>query len=199
MAIDLRQEMSKRRLDKMRLGQATFTPVELVSDPEIRFALVPLTGAERLNATAMAAELNVGDNVAGLMARDHVQKVEILAASIRDPKNLSEKIFRDGDDLQTGEDGLLDVDIDHVYDAYLEMTENSNPQVDGIPPEEFDHLKKVLLGMDMSALSGRSWYALKRFLGAAIQDGLLTDNSLGSFSNTKSITTSESDESIPTA
>lgn len=179
----------------MRLGQVACTMVTLPSDEEIRLALVPLSGAERLNATQAAANITVLDNVAGLMSRDHVQKVEVLAASIRDPKDLTKKLFRDGYDLQ---EELIETDIDFVYDYYLEMTENANPTVDAIPPEEFDVLKKVLQEIDLSGLSGRSWYALKRFLGAMIQDGLLTGNSLGSISNTKLITMNESEKFTPT-
>ena len=180
----------------MRLGHSACTMVTLPSDEEIRLALVPLSGAERLNATQAAANINVLDNVAGLMSRDHVQKVEVLAASIRDPKNLQERLFRDGYDLQ---EEFVETDIDFIYDAYLEMTENANPTVDAIPPEEFDVLKKVLQEIDLSGLSGRSWYALKRFLGAMIQQGLLTGNSLGSISNTTLITTNESEKFTPTA
>jgi hypothetical protein len=183
----VREEFRQRRLDRMRQGQSAVEYVELPSDPEIRFALVPVSDAERSNALIAAANLDVPDNVAGIMARDHVQKVELLACSLRDPVDTEKRIFRDAKDLQ---EEMNAVDLDHIYDIYLEMTENSNPSIDGIPPEEFDELKKALQEISWNDLSGRSWYAAKRFLGAVIREGQLRGNSRGFSSTMKSTTTS---------
>jgi hypothetical protein len=160
----------------------------LISDPEIRLALVPLLDFEAEAALIEAARMDVPDNVAGLMARDHRQRVELLASSIRDPKDLDQRVYSDGLELQKE---LDESDIVHLYDAFLEMQENSNPSIDGLDEEEFELLKKVLQEIPWSDLSGRSWYAAKRFLGALSQDGVLPDSLRGSTSNTKSITTSE--------
>lgn len=196
MATDLKEKIRERRLDRMRLGQAVCDYVTLVSDPEIRLAIVPLTDAEAENALMAAAKISVEDNFAGLMARDHRQRVEILAFSIRDPEDLSKRVYSTGVELQ---ESLDEVDVTTLYDSYMEMNENSNPTIDGISPEEFVELKKVLQEIPWNDLSGRSWYAAKRFLGALIQQGLLRGNSLGSTSSTRLTTTSESEKSTPTA
>lgn len=184
----VREQLVQRRLDRMRLGQAVCAYVTLPSDPEIRFALVPLSDAEAENALVLAAQMDVPDNVAGLMARDHRQKIELLASSVRDPEKLDNRLYRDGNELQQE---LEEGDVNALYDEYLEMSEKSNPSMEGIAPEEFDELKKVLLEIPWNDLSGRSWFAAKRFLGALYQDGLLRANSLGSISTTKLTTTND--------
>jgi hypothetical protein len=188
MQIDLREQIKERRLDRMRLGQAACSHVELPSDPEIRLALVPVTDAEASMALDAAARVDTEDNVAGLMRRDHQQRVELLVYALRDPQDLTQRIFRNSKELQ---EEFEETDVNYLFDEFEELRANTNPSVDGIDPEEFEHLKKALREMDWSGLSGRSWYAAKRFLGALIQDGLLRDNSPGSTFNTKSTMTSE--------
>jgi hypothetical protein len=188
MATDLKTEIRQRKLDRMRLGQAAADLVSLPSDPEIRIALVPLSDAEAQMALAEADRVEAGDNVAGLMLRDHVQRVTQLAFAIRDPQDFSQRVYRNGAELQ---EDLTETDVNYIYDAFIEMTENSNPTIEGIKPEEFDALKKALQEMDWSGLSGRSWYAAKRFLGALDRDQLLQDNSPGSTSTTKLTTPSD--------
>jgi hypothetical protein len=188
MATDIREQIVQRRLDRMRLGQAVCDQVNLVSDPEIRLAIVPLSDAEAGNALVAAAMIDVPDNVAGLMARDHKQKVELLAYAIRDPQDLDKRLYRNGVELQ---EELQESDVNHLYDCFLEMQENSNPAIEGIDPEEFEELKKALQEITWSELSGRSWFAAKRFLGALIQDGQLRGNLHGSSSTMKSTTTSD--------
>jgi hypothetical protein len=195
-ATDLREQIRERRLDRMRLGQAVCAFSNLTSDPEIRLALVPLSDAEAQNALQAAAHVDTMDNVAGLMLRDHVQRVEQLVFSIRDPQDLEKRLYRNSTELQ---EELTEGDIAHIYDDFMELTESSNPTVEGIDPEEFETLKKVWQEISWSDLSGRSWYAAKRFLGALIQDGLLQDNSPGSFSNTKLTMPNASEESTPIA
>jgi hypothetical protein len=169
------------------MGQAACSMVELPSDPEIRFALVPVSDAEASMALDAAARIDTEDNVAGLMRRDHQQRVELLAYAIRDPQDLSSRVYRTAYELQ---EQLDETDVNHIYDAFDEMRESSNPSIEEIPPQEFEELKKALQEMDWSGLSGRSWYAARRFLGALIQDGLLRDNSPGSISNTRLTTPS---------
>jgi hypothetical protein len=182
MATDLKTEIRQRKLDRMRLGQAACDFVSPPSLPEIRFALVPLSDAEAQMALADADRIEAGDNVAGLMLRDHVQRVSQLAFAIRDPQDFTVRVYRTGAELQ---EDLTETDVNFIYDAFIEMTENSNPTIEGIEPEEFEALKKVLQEMDWSELSGRSWYAAKRFLGELDRDKLLQDSSPGSTSNTK--------------
>jgi hypothetical protein len=72
-------------------------------------------------------------------------------------------------------------DIDALIDGYNEMIAKSSPSLDGITEEEIEDLKKVFQTMDWNALSGRSWYAAKRFL-STISPEQLRDNSHGSTS-----------------
>jgi hypothetical protein len=81
-------------------------------------------------------------------------------------------------------------DIDELLDRYQEMVAMSSPTLDGIPQEEMDGLKVHLQTMDWNALSGRSWYAAKRFL-STISQAQLQDSLRGSSSTNSSTTTSE--------
>lgn len=186
--LDLREEIKTRKLDRMRLGQAVCEIVEIPSVPEVRVGVVPLTDAEAQMALDEAARVETADNIAGLMLRDHVQKVAQLAFAIRDPQDLSKRVYRTGKELQ---EDLDETDVNYIFDTYMELTENSNPAIEQIDPVEFEHLKKVLQEMDWNELSGRSWFAAKRFLGALNRDKLLPDSLLGSTSTTKSITQSD--------
>jgi len=171
----------------MRLGQAVCTFVPLVSDPEIRLAMVPLTEAEFLQSLEAVAAIPGKDDLANSAMRDRRQAQEILARAIREPEDLMDRVYTTVEDMQ--ED--LDVrDIDELFDKYSEMVHTSSPSADGIPPSEFEALKKALNEMDMSALSGQAWYALKRFLSTVTPSPLL-DNSSGSFSINSSTTTNE--------
>jgi hypothetical protein len=177
----------ERRLERMRLGQAVCSIVALVSDPAIRFAVVPLTEGEYEQCLEIVASLTVEDNVAGFALRDRRQAQEILIRAIREEKDLTQRVYDSIDEMM---ETLEVTDIDQLIDEYNEMTEQSNPRADGIPPEEFEHLKKVLWEMDWNEFSGRSWYALKRFLGLIMPE-LQRDNLLGSISTKQSTTTSE--------
>lgn len=171
----------------MRLGQAVCDFVPLVSDPEIRLAIVPLTEAEYLQALEAVAAIPGRDDLANSAMRDRRQAQEILARSIREPEDLTDRVYSTVEDLQ--ED--LDVrDIDELFFRYQEMVHTSSPAADGIPPSEFEALKKALMEMDMNALSGPAWYALKRFLSTVTPSPLL-DNNSGFTSISSSTTTNE--------
>jgi hypothetical protein len=193
---DLKSQLVERRLDRMRLGQAATEIIPLVSDPEFRVALVPLRESEYRQVLSIIARIQVSDTMAGLQFRDRVQSEELLVRSLRDPKNLDTWLFDSAEEMNE----ILDVaDIDMLIDEFNEMSEKSNPAIDQIPEEEFVVLKKVLQTMDWNALSGRSWYAAKRFLGALTTQGLLRGSFLGSTSISPLITMSEEEESTPTA
>jgi hypothetical protein len=181
-----REKIAQRRLDRMRLGQAVCDFVKLISDPEIRLAIVPLTEAEYLQALEAVAVIPGRDDLANAAMKDRRQSQEILVRSVREPEDLTERVYASVEEMT--ED--LDVrDIDELIDRYNEMVHTSSPSADGIPPSEFEALKKALNEMDMSALSGRAWYALKRFLSEVMPSPLL-DNSPG-FGSTKSLTTTK--------
>jgi hypothetical protein len=171
-------KIKQRRLERMRLGQAACSYANLISDPEIRVALVPLTEAEYEQCLEIVAGLVAQDNVAGFALRDRRQAQEILVRSIREEGDLTQTVYASVPEMM---EDLEVVDIDQLVDEYNEMTEKSNPQIDGIPPEEFEELKKALQEVEWSELSGRSWYAAKRFLGLIMPE-LQAANLLGSTS-----------------
>ena len=171
----------------MRLGQAVCDVVVLPSDEEIRLFIVPLTEADYLQVLEIVRDTLASDDVPGLAIRDRIQVQEILLRAIREESDLTRRVYDDKDemleDLEVG-------DIDILFDRYSEMVAASSPTLDGIPKEEFEDLKKRLQTMDWNALSGRSWYAAKRFL-FTISPQLLQANSLGSTSTNSSTMTSE--------
>jgi len=181
------EKIKERKLDRMRLGQAVCDYVTLPSDPEVRLAIVPLTEAEYLQALNAVAEIQRPDDLAGAAIKDRVTGQEILVRAIREERDLTQPVFETVHELM---DTLEVQDVDHVLDMYNEMIEKSSPVIDGIPPEELEHLKKALQEMDWNALSGSAWYAARRFLSRIIPKPLL-DNSLGVGSISQSITTKD--------
>ena len=179
----------------MRMGQATAEYVQLISDPEIRVALVPLTEAEFQESFTDAAKIVVGDNVAGLMVRERRARVQQVWRSCRASGDLSEMMFPTFEEFR---ESLTTADIDVLMDIYEEMTHELSPQIDQISPEELELLKKALAEMDWSVLSGRSWYAAKRFLGSLSEQQLM-DNLPGSSSTMTLTGTSEREQLTPTA
>jgi hypothetical protein len=179
-----KSKIEERRLARMRQGQATCSYVQLVSDPEIRVAIIPLTEAEYEQVLEIVASINAPDNVAGFGLRDRKNAQEILVRAIREEDDLTKRVYDSIDEMM---EGLDTTDIDQLVDEYNEMNAQANPSADAISEEELMRLKKVLLEMDWNEFSGRSWYALKRFLGT-IMPQLQRDNLLGSTS-TPSLTT----------
>jgi hypothetical protein len=189
------QRIKERRLDKMRLGQATCEVMPLPSDPEVRIALVPLLESEYMLTLQKAAAKDFPESQAGLTALEEWQRSELLALAIREVENLEKRVFESANELQS----TLEVaDINNAWDLYLEMVNTQSPAIEQIPEEEFNEIKKVLSEIRMSELSGIQWYALMRFL-RSILPNLLTANSLGSSSTSMSILTSENDEFMSNA
>jgi hypothetical protein len=187
--------MTRRRLARMRLGQATAEYVQLISDPEIRIALVPLTEAEFQESFTDAARLTVGENIAGTMVRERRARVQQVWRSCRPAGDLSTYMFQTYEEFR---EALTTADIDQLIDVYEEMTHELSPSMENISPEELEFLKQVLLEMDWSVLSGQSWYAAKRFL-SSISLPQLTDKSPGSSSTTTLTGKIENEKPIPTA
>jgi len=185
------EQIKERRLNRMRLGQAACDYMTLVSDPEVRLAIVPLTEAEYLQALEAVARVNAPADVAGMQVRDRRQVQEIMVRSVREDGNLSERVWNSVNEMME----VLEVgDIDQFFDGYQEMVEKSSPSLEGLSPEDFEDLREAFLKMDWSELSGRAWFAFKRFL-STVTPAPLTDNSLGSGLIKPSTTTNESDGS----
>lgn len=179
-------ELRQKRVEKIRAGQQSGEPVALLSDPEQRMMLVPLTQNELMNTLSMAAMLTFDDNMAGQAARDELQRTEILAVSAREVSDLEKRYYQDGQAV-----GELEAhDINHLFDVYLEMVAEQNPSIMGLSEKDFDDLKKALQTMRWAELSGPQWYAAQRFLNS-IRSVLLTVKLPGS-SSTKPSTESKS-------
>lgn len=185
--------IATRKLERMRAGQSVCSFANLISDPEIRVALVPLNEAEYEQCLEIVAEMQAEDNVAGFALRDRKQAQEILVRAIREESDLTQRVYVGNENQSAVAEMMesLDVsDIDQLIDEYNEMSALANPRADGIPPEELERLKKVLWEMDWNEFSGRSWYALKRFLGLIMPE-LQQANLHGSTSTPSSTTKSD--------
>lgn len=169
-------------LEKMRLGQQACEIVQMISDPEIRLALVPLTEGEYRRALEMADKLPLGDNPASDLLRNRVQQEMILFFSAREMENLNVRFFDDEADVLE----LDEPDFNVIWDTYLEMVATASPTQIGLGEEDFEALKKVLPRIAWSELSGAQWYAAQRFLNS-IRPLLLTV-SLPGYSQTKTST-----------
>ena len=184
-------KLAELRFDKMRLGQAACEIESLLSDPEIRVALVPLTEAEYKECMEKSVKTELPENLAGHQFRDRILTEETLLRALREPDDLGKKVFQTTQELNE----LLDVvDINFLIDCYFEMSEKSNPSLDGITNEQMEDIKKVLVEMDWNALSGTQWYAARRFLSSLGPEQLMAKLP-GSSSIKKLIGMSESEES----
>lgn len=187
------EKLIERRLDRMRQGQAVCEIETLLSDPETRVALVPLTEAEYDQAMESAVKMNVPETLMGNQARDRLLSRETLLRAIREPDDLSQKMF---ESVEQQMEALDHSDVSYLVDVYFEMVDRSSPSVDGLSDGDISDVKKVLAEMDWSGLSGKQWYALKRFLSTLGQAQLLA-KSLGSSSTNQLTGTKEKNESTP--
>jgi hypothetical protein len=107
-----------------------------------------------------------------------MQQHEVLAIALRWPDDFSERMFDSGAELT---EHLEIEDVNFLGDIYLEMTDAASPSLDGMTEEALVEAKKVLRILDWNALSGKQWWALKRFL-LSISPDQLTGKSRGSSS-----------------
>lgn len=149
------------RLRRMRLGQDAPEFVTLISNPEIRVALVPLTEAEYEFGLKQAMNLPAEDNAQGMVYRDRWQQVTDVWNSLREPNDVTKHVFESVEEMIGN---LEHVDINHLSDLYLRMVEESSPAIDGITEEQIEDLKKACMTIDWSVLSGKAWWHLKAFL-----------------------------------
>lgn len=180
----------------MRLGKAVCEMVELASDPEIRIALIPLTDAEFQNSLMVAAQANVTEvaSTHEVFYRDRVQKCAILLAAAREPDNLKKPFFESLSEVTD-----LDYnDITDLFSYYEQMMDFSSPSLDGISQEDMDEIKKALQEVEWNDLSGRSWYAAKRFLSTLTQKPPQV-SLFGSLPTSNSTTKNDEEESTDTA
>jgi hypothetical protein len=179
----------------MRLGQAVGEIVSLLSDPEVRLAIVPLVEADYGACQEAITKIPMPDTVEAAAFKDRQLTREVLAKALREPDDFSQKAFRDSGHMS---EALEIQDVGHLWDAYCELVNTSSPAAEAIPPDELDEVKKVLQEMDWNAQSGRQWYALQRYL-LTIGPELLEGKLLGFGSTTKSTGQNDSDESMTIA
>ena len=178
----------------MRVGKAAGEPVELLSDPEIRFVLTPLTDGEYIKALRIADQVEASDSPAGLLLRDQVQREAILLFSAREMFDWTQHFFETVEEVQE----LGQHEVNHLFDIYLEMTATNSPTMMQMTADEVDDLKKALGMIDWNALNGQQWYAAKRFL-SSIQEALLMASYSGSSSILKSTATTKTPTPVQTA
>ena len=189
------EKLKELRLNRMRLGQSVGHTEHIPSQPEVTVTLVPLTEAEHLQCMEIVTAMDVPESISGAMSRDRRTQNEVLLRAIRDPDNLDQPLFANFEEMTE----LLEiVDIGSLYDAFLEMSESVNPSPGQYTDEEVDEIKKVFLGIPWNELSGRQWYALRRFL-STIGKTLLPANSHGSISTKSVIMTNEDEKFMDTA
>ena len=177
----------------MRLGQAVCEIFPLLSDPESRVALVPLTEAEYNQCMEAAVKVDVEETLAGNQYRDRRLTQETLLRAIREADDLPTQVFQTVDELMN----TLDVaDLNYLIDHYFEMVDRSSPSVEGLTDKDIDDLKKALLEVDWSGLYGKQWYALRRFL-LSLGPEQLRVKLPGSMSMTESTGTNGSSEPTP--
>ena len=188
-------KLRELRYAHMRLGQSVGYKFSLLSQPEVEITMVPLTEAENYQCIETITAMEAPENIVGAMLRDRRNANEIMFRAIRNPEDLDEPAFTSMEEMM---ELLTHADITHLFDAYLEMSEEVSPSLGNFSDEEIEEVKKVLAEVEWSGLSGRQWYALRRFL-LTLGLELLPANSLGFTSTSLSTLMSESDESISTA
>lgn len=188
-----------RRFARMRMGQDAPTLVKLPSRPEVRVALVPLTEGEHEQTLEAAASLQVGDNPYGIEMRDRAMQVATVFHALREPDNLSKKVYESIEQMIDDEEvGLEFDDINRLNEEYAALVDFSSPSLDGLDEDKLGELKKAFEMIDLSALSGKPWFHLKMFFSTLTAEQL-RGNSRWLSSMLKLIQMSEESESTPGA
>lgn len=185
---------AKSRIARMRMGQDVGDTIDIPSMPGVRATLVPLTEAEAQAGLIRAATIDVTDNTAGLMARNRASMESDVWNALRELGDINAKVFDSIEDM-TGPDGLEPDDIDHIHEALAVLMDYASPAIDGMSEADFADLKKAFAQIDLNALSGREWAAVKlacRYLFP----NLLRAKLLGTYSTESSTERSENEESI---
>lgn len=182
----------QHRLARMRMGQDAGEWTDIPSMPGVRVLQVPLKEKESQLGVMAAAALEVYDNAAGLTARNRVAMQYDVFYSLREMDKPDKFVFDSVDEMV---DTLEPSDIDLLHERLTVMMEYSSPAIDGINDEDFELIKKAFMAIDLSALTGRQWAAVKLSCQYLFPN-LLPDRSLGTTPTESSTARSESVESI---
>lgn len=182
----------QHRLARMRNGQDVPERVDIPSMPGIGACLVPLTEAESQRGIVAAADLNVNDNQAGMMARERAATISDIWHALREPGDPDRRVFDSPEDMTAT---LVPTDIDHLADKLVLLQDYASPAIDGMSEEELNDLKKAFGETDWSGLTGRRWAAVKLTCSVLFPE-LLAAKLRGSSSTASATTTNENGESI---
>lgn len=144
----------------------------------MRVAIVPLLEGEYDECMRSAARLDVPENVAGASVMDRQERREVVCRAAREPEDYSVRVFKNTIQMM---EVLEPSDINHLYDAYVEMTLEISPRMDQLSEQEIDFLEGIFEVMPWKDLSGRQVYALSRFL-SSLRPEQLMGKSLGRLS-----------------
>lgn len=189
-----------RRLARMRMGQDAPEFVVLPTNQDIRMAIVPLTEREYESALSAAAALrpepvDQPENTYGTETRDRFVSAHMLADALREPGDIEKKVFASAEELIAE---LEPGDINFLRDEYARISEFSSPELDGFDEERLEELKKAFEKIDLSVLSGKTWWHLKSFFSNLTPEQLAA--SLYGSSSTRTLTgMTENEKSTPGA
>lgn len=148
----------QNQLARMRLGQEVPEDIALPSNPEIHFWQVPVNEAQAQYGLHRAANLDVGENMAGFEARNRVAMESDVWHSLREPGAVDEYAFKSIEEMTE----LLDPsDISFLAESLNLLMSYGSPSVDGLSEADLDGLKKDFVQTDWSALTGMQWAAVK--------------------------------------
>lgn len=195
----VQQIQKARRLSRMRLGQESpdfhVIPSTKGADDPVRIALVPLTEAELDKGFALAASLELPDNMMSADVRDRALMRSNLFHAIRDPADMTRQVFNSVDEMMRE---LEPADLNYLAEMFQALVEETSPSIDGMTTEQLEELKKAFARIDLNVLSGRSWAHLKLFFSTLAADQLLV-NSSSLISTLRSTLTSDESDATPTA
>ena len=117
----------QHRLARMRNGQDVPERVDIPSMSGIGACLVPLTEAESQRGIVAAADLNVNDNQAGMMARERAATISDIWHALREPSDIDRRVFATPEDMTTT---LVPTDIDYLADKLTLLQDYASPAIE---------------------------------------------------------------------
>lgn len=161
--------LKETRLERMRKGQGAATIETILSNPEIRVALVPLLEGEYDECMEAAASRDLPDSLAGAQVADREERRQVVCRAAREVEDYNKRVFVSVDEMGKV---LEPTDVNHLYDCYIELVRQYSPKLSVLSQEEIDFLSGLFGNLRWSDLSGEQVYALSRFLSRLRPDQL---------------------------
>lgn len=166
-------QLKERRLERMRKGQEAATIENLLSDPEIRIALVPLIEGDYDECMRIAAAIDVpDDSIQGAQVVDREERRQVIFRAARQVDDYTKPFFPSMEEMKKE---LAPHDVNHLYECYLELIRSFSPKMAALSQEDIDFLSDLFVNLPWNDLSGAQVYALSRFL-SLLQPEQLTDS-----------------------